>query len=560
MRIVGFVLAVFLVALLRPGLVRGAGLRISAALGPFARRPWLAASLIALLPLLIRIAVLSRWPIPEAKILDEFSYLYAADTFASGRLANPTHPHWPFFETVYVLSQPVMASKYPPAQGLVLAAGQVLLGDPWYGVWLSCGAMAAAFYWMLLAWLPRVWALGAGLWFALYTALLTDWMNSYWGGAVAATAGAVLLGAFGRIRRRPPARLAAALGALYGLAWTVLVNARPYEGGVVLGLSLAALLWRQSPPRSVWVGAALTLAAGAGLTMFYNQRITGSPFKLPYMLHDEQYAYVPPFWMQPMKQKPAYRQPVIANAFLHDEIRYQELREWKGWLHKAKQWLRTIQFYGPWPVAVPGLFAALWLARTRRYGPLVAIAGIGFFCLNLTVFHFAHYAAPFAGLIVLFLVLGWRLLAVGVPHRHAAAVFVALAAYGSLSALQTFRVSLMPLANIYIGHFRYAMEQQLAGDLDEHVIFVTHPRVLKEIDPTWVYNKANLDEAKTVWAADFGDAENQKLLAYYPTRTAWRLDLDDRTLTLQPYRAKLGQQPLQFIGSGARFQEKKPDF
>jgi hypothetical protein len=53
----------------------------------------------------------------------------AADTFMHGRLANPTHPLWTFFESIHVNHQPTYVSKYPPMQGFALAFGRLIAGQ-----------------------------------------------------------------------------------------------------------------------------------------------------------------------------------------------------------------------------------------------------------------------------------------------------------------------------------------------------------------------------------------------------------------------------------------------
>ena len=183
----------------------------------FASHTLLCMVALAILPIALRLALLWAHPIPTPQVLDDFSYLLLGDTLAHFRFANASHPLHQFFETLFVLQQPTYSSIYPPGQGIALAIGKLIFGNPWAGVALSIGAFCALCYWMLRAWISPGWALLGGVFAAIEFGPLSQWMNSFWGGGVSACAGCLVFGALPRLRARGRVRDAILLGAGLGI-------------------------------------------------------------------------------------------------------------------------------------------------------------------------------------------------------------------------------------------------------------------------------------------------------------------------------------------------------
>ncbi len=343
------------------------------------RRPAVAYMLIGLLAFGGSALVTGVTGMPQPRIHDEFSYLLASDTFAHGRLTNPPHPMWQHFETFHEIQQPTYASKYPPAQGLILAVGQVIFGHPIVGVWLSTGLACAAICWMLAGWCPLSWAWFGGLVavvrlvfsgpsFFDYLETSFYWSQSYWGGAVAAFGGALVFGALPRIMKKQ--RWRDALWLALGLA--ILANSRPFEG-LVVSIPAAAVLafwllktcrlsWR-TRCRQVVLPVMVVLLLAAAWMGFYNFRVTGDPLVLPFQVHEATYGMVPLFLWQPLQAKPVY------NHSLMEELHagwflglYESQHSFSGWLRMASEkisllWLFFVGIlFLPFMVALPQMW------------------------------------------------------------------------------------------------------------------------------------------------------------------------------------------------------------
>lgn len=506
----------------------------------------------------LRLLLLPILPIPEPAIHDEFSYLLAADTFALGRLTNPPHPMWIHFETFHEIQQPTYASMYYPAQGMFLALGQVVFGHPYWGVWLSTGLMCAAICWMLQGWVAPPWALLGGMLAVIRLGTFSYWMNSYWGGSVAALGGALVLGALPRIRRNWRVRDAL----LMGVGFAIVANSRPYEGLFfavpVIGALIVAMYGRNAPPLRVsFARTILPLGAVLSLTLgwmgYYFWRVTGGPFRTPFQVNVATYNPVPYFPWQAMKVIPVYHHWVMRVFYLGWWMRQYEFgRTQPILLFLLKNCIFWLFFFGPLlGVAVFVVCFALpygvsfrdFAASTRF---LLLVSSSVMLGSLLPVYFNAHYVAPITCAIYALVVIAlrniWRWQPRGKPAGSAIVRSVPVIAVLMLVlcvASPVIRNSGVPqLATWYspivVNSFRAGIIAKLSQQPGQHLVIVRYKPDHVPVTE-WVFNAADINGSNVVWARDMGAEQNLELVRYFKDRKVWTVNPDVVPAQLSAY-------------------------
>lgn len=483
--------------------------------------------------------------IPVAKIHDEFSYLLAADTFAHGRVTNPTHPMWQHFETFHVLQQPTYMSKYPPAQGFFMAIGQVICGHAIYGVWLSAALMCMAICWMLFAWVPTFWALIGGLVAVLQFGVFTYWSQSYWGGAVAALGGALVFGALPRIFKYQRVKDVMWLG----LGIAILVNSRPIEG-ILIGIPIGCLVlpWKIKWERiknaefvkRIVLPFVLLLTIIIVSVGLYNKAVTGKASEFPQRLYAKTQTAVPLLIWQPLRQMPQFNHQIFVT-FEHEwsQRYYLYKRTWKGFIHDCQEDIGSIFFFFfGFVLAIPSLLILIRILRHRQRRLRFILGGfiLVIMIISMTCMAKPHYFSPYTCLAILMITLGLRTLSWFKVHQIPLGriiiicalvfqLFFNIAAHfkpsSEISKARILQSSPMDIEGLLS---REELTHKLLRLGGQHLVLVQYSK-RHSIHNEWVYNGSNIDQSPIVWARSMGIVEDEKLLKYYKNRNIWHIEV-----------------------------------
>jgi len=547
-----------LVALLLPRLGGGFFAHFERLLAQLARRKWLAVAIAGLSVIVLRLAMLPLLPVPLPIVPDDYGFLLSGDTLAHGRLANPTPAMWTHFESIQITMKPTYSSMYFPGQGLVMAASTWVFGHPWWGLLIVSGLMCAAVTWMLQAWLPANWAFLGGMIAVMRLGLYSYFTDTYHAaGSLTALGGALVLGATPRLMKTSRARDALILG--IGVA--ILVLTRPYEGVLMslpVGFVLARWVWKgkrrpsaSQAARLAAVPLAVILAAIAWLG-YYDVKAFGKATTLPYTVDRQQYAMAPYYIWQQARPEPHYRYAEMRQFYIQGEMNFfNMIHTWKGFIpYTIGKALFSVLFYMGFALAPPLVMLGRAF-KDRRIHFLVVCALVMCCGMVIEIFLLPHYVAPFTAV---FYAIGLQCMRhlrvarmgrnpVGLAMlRYCVAICVLMAGIRAFAGPLKMAPAEWPPSNwnfVWYGPQHFGTERaNILAHLDQQpggqLVIVRYGPEHHPLDE-WVYNDAEIEQAKVIWARDAGAEANEELIRYYAGRKVWLAEPDAMPARLSEY-------------------------
>jgi hypothetical protein len=269
---------------------------------------------------------------------------------------------------------------------------------------------------------------------------------------------------------------------------------------------------------------------------------------MPHQLAIDLYGTAPKFLWQSLKSGVTYNHKEIRDFYAGSEAAsFRKTRSLMGLLsfevaNATKIWFG---FFGP-ALTLP-LVMVRRVLRDRRPRFLLLVGGVFLLGLAVEAFFSPHYAAAMTGLVLAVQLQAmrhlrtWRwsgapsgrLMVNGIPLILLAMFGVHLAAkpLGLAQAWDGDVGWCSELGNVERARIESRLEKLPGGQL----VIVRYQRD-HNAKVEWVYNRADIDHAKVVWARDMG-SKNEELIRYFKDRRVWLLDPDDRPPRLEPYSA-----------------------
>jgi hypothetical protein len=219
---------------------------------------------------------------------------------------------------------------------------------------------------------------------------------------------------------------------------------------------------------------------------------------------------------------------------------FERNRTFTGYLHRAAEKLMSWWQFYLGPLLTLPLLALPAVVRQRKMRLPLLVCAAMLAAFSVQTWTLPHYFAPAAGALYLLLVQGMRHLWQWSPaHRPVGRALVRMIPMLACAMILLRVTGVLTYTRIEPAWPRGNLEravllrqlQQLPG---AQLVIVKYGSN-HDVDREWVYNDADIDAAKVVWARDMGKDGNQELLQYFRNRTIWFLEPDGPSPHLVPY-------------------------
>jgi hypothetical protein len=361
--------------------------------------------------------------------------------------------------------------------------------------------------------------------------------------------------------------------ALAGLGIVILLNTRPYEGAVFA--VAAGVAWVMLPKAASRIGRfngtqkrqealearqarlpapqplrtlILTLCAillpAAALMTYYNWRVFGNAFTMPYRVNRDTYAAAQIFlWQAPRTPLPLYRHLAMRDFYMGFELEhFLRARTLAGYLGIMLAKAGTFWSFYVGPLFTLPLVAVAWTLRSRRTRVFLWLIGSAAVAGAVTPWFAPHYAAPVTAVLWALLIQGMRVLD---AWRQGAVRAITLVCAAMVAVRIAMALTPVPFVLNYPMTWATTWTMQLGREeiVDRleraggrHLVIVHYD---SGHDPLreYVFNAADIDASNVVWARDMGPDQNRELIRYFVSRKVWLLEADRKPPGLMPYPA-----------------------
>jgi len=261
---------------------------------------------------------------------------------------------------------------------------------------------------------------------------------------------------------------------------------------------------------------------------------------------------VPYMIWQKIRPDPGYHHEIIRKVFAAETVQaYEWARTPAGLLLKAARLWHF--FLGP-ALTLPVLILVFvlpagfgWRHMSKQTRLLLVICAVFFLAVGLETFCEPHYVSPITSLILALILLALRRLRNWRSGGKQVGLFLARATPAICVLTFALRVFAKPLYITVPSFYVAAWDQKPRGDFGRAKLQASLERlpgrqlVIVRYGPhhetfcEWVYNEADIDGAKVVWARDMGSVQNRELIRYFEDRQVFLLEADSHPPRLTAY-------------------------